>query len=130
MTPAATTSQVLIVDDDLGIRRRLKDLLLQKGYTVETAATCREGIERATHAAEETPYRFALIDVRLPDGLGLEVLKTIKKLTPGTVCLMMTGTPDEATEAAARSAGAQEYYTKPLTIDQLVDLMGCGGYLG
>ena len=122
--------RILLVDDDAVIRRRLRELLEQKEYVVDAVTNCREAIDCITRAAAEQPYRVAIIDVRLPDGHGIDVLKVAKRLTPETTCLMITGAPNEQAEASVRAAGADDFVVKPLLVDQLIDYMNRGGYFG
>lgn len=118
--------RVLIVDDVPDIRQTMQFQLERRGYVVQLASTGREAIELLTQSAKE-PYRVAIIDVKLPDGSGVEVLKAIKRLSPETTCLMMTAYPMPNGQADATLNGATDYFVKPFTVQQLLDFMNHGG---
>ena len=118
----APAVRILLVDDEPDIRRTLQAMLEHKGYQVETAANCRQAIELVSRSTQ-MPYRAAIIDIRLPDGLGTDVLKTVKRLTPQTTCFMVTAYPDEDTQRLSRDAGAQDYVAKPFSVEQLLASM-------
>lgn len=119
---APTAPRVLIVDDEPDICTTLQARLTQKGYRVQVAHTCREAVTLLEQSLDAS-YHLALIDVRLPDGLGLDVLKTVKRLTPETTCLMMTAYATEQTEAIARDYGASGYFAKALPFERLLQLI-------
>jgi DNA-binding NtrC family response regulator len=81
-----TKSRVLIVDDDPGLSRTLSDILGAKGYAPVVADNGKTAPERIK---DEIPTA-ALIDLRLEDMYGLEVMKEIKKRSPTTQCIVLT----------------------------------------
>lgn len=107
---------VLIIDDDPNLRKTLSDILRTKGYDVVSAKDGAEGIG----LLQERPVDIALIDLRLPDMSGIEVLAEVKKRSPSTDAIILTGnaTLDSAIEATNR--GAFSYLQKPYDIDQLL----------
>ena len=107
---------VLIVDDDEGTCRTLNLLLQWKGYQPATAGTG----EAALALAGERFFNVALVDIRLPDMTGTDLLAQLKKLHPDLEVLLITGyaTLDSAMQAVAE--GAYHYLTKPLNVDVLL----------
>ncbi len=110
-------AKILIVDDDESIRKAISTILEEKGYTVDTAENGREAIEK-THGGF---YNLALIDIRLPDMEGTELLTRMKDTTPRMVKIIVTGFPSlqNAMEAVNRCADA--YVIKPVKIDDLLE---------
>lgn len=82
-----TKVRILTVDDDPKLRKTLSDILTAKGYTPIAAATGKDALEKMR---EEMPA-VALIDLRLEDMSGLEVMRKIKEYSPDTVCIVLTG---------------------------------------
>ncbi len=109
--------KVLIVDDEKGLRLGTKRLLELEGYEVDAAQNGTEGIEYGT----KQDYDLAIIDLKMPDVDGLQVLKQIKKVHPNTVCFIATAYPgfDTATESA--KLGAFSYIPKPFTPEELLN---------
>ena len=107
---------VLIVDDDEGMCRTLNLLLQWKGYHLATAGTG----EAALALARQRFFNVALVDIRLPDMTGTDLLAQLKKLHPDLEVLLITGyaTLDSAIQALAE--GAYRYLTKPLNVDVLL----------
>jgi DNA-binding NtrC family response regulator len=111
--------RILVVDDDEGIRRSLVAILEGEGYVVDTAKNGKEAIKKSNVDF----YNLALIDVRLPDMEGTELLSTMKETTPKMVKIIVTGYPDleNAIEAVNKSADA--YITKPFSVDNLLKII-------
>ncbi len=107
---------ILIIDDDNNERKTLSDILSAKGYETFTAGEGREGIE----AAACHDINVALIDLKLPDLPGLDVLAEIKRCSPSVEAIVLTGhaTLDAAIEATNR--GAFSFLRKPYEIEQLL----------
>ena len=107
---------VLIVDDDEGMCRTLNLLLQWKGYHLATAGTG----EAALALARQRFFNVALVDIRLPDMTGTDLLAQLKKLHPDLEVLLITGyaTLDSAMQAVAE--GAYHYLSKPLNVDVLL----------
>src|SRR5512136_113764 len=85
----AEQARILIVDDDESIRKVLASILEEKGYTVDTAQSGKEAIEKT----QSEFYNLALVDIRLPDMDGTEVLASIKETTPPMIKIIVTGYP-------------------------------------
>ena len=106
---------LLIVDDDNPLRNRLARAMEKKGFKVIQAESVKEGISQAKNA----PPAFAVIDLRLNDGSGLEVVKEIKKFKMSSRVIMLTGYGNIPTAVAAVKAGAIDYIPKPADADDV-----------
>jgi DNA-binding NtrC family response regulator len=109
-------ARILVVDDDESIRKTISTILAEKGYIVNTAENGKEAIEK-TNARF---YNLALIDIRLSDMEGIELLTRIRETTPPMIKIIVTGFPSlqNAMEAVNKSADA--YLIKPVKIEELL----------
>ena len=114
--------KVLIVDDERGLRTGTKRILQSEGYNVDTAENGTEGIELGT----KNDYDLCIIDLKMPDIDGIEVLKTIKKARPNTICYIATAFATSDTAIEATKLGAQSYIPKPFTTDELLKHLETG----
>jgi two-component system response regulator RegA len=112
--PAAANS-LLLVDDDEILRRRLARAMLARGYTTHEVATGRAAIE----LSGARPFHHALVDLRLPDTSGLEVVRGIKAVSPHTRVVVLTGYGSIATALEAVRLGAADYLSKPVDADEV-----------
>ena len=121
MSPIETASPedktLLIVDDDRPFRERLARAMQARGFEVLMAETVREGI---TIAKERSPA-YAVVDLKLDDGNGLDVVETLHEVRPNTRVVVLTGFGNIATAVAAVKFGAIDYLPKPADAD---DIMG------
>jgi two-component system, OmpR family, phosphate regulon sensor histidine kinase PhoR len=108
--------KILIVEDEKGLRLGTEKLLTRKGYSVSTAENGKEGIEKSL----AFDFDLALIDLKMPDINGLEVLKEIKSNKPSTVCFIVTAYASYETAIEATRLGAFNYILKPFTPDDLI----------
>ena len=106
---------LLIVDDDNPLRDRLARAMEKKGFKVMQAESVKKGIEQA----KNTPPAFAVVDLRLGDGSGLEVIKVIQSLKKDSRVVMLTGYGNIPTTVAAVKAGAIDYIPKPADADDV-----------
>ena len=106
---------LLIVDDDNPLRDRLARAMEKKGFQVNQAESVQKGISQA----KNTPPAFAVIDLRLGDGNGLEVVKEIRKLKKDSRVVMLTGYGNIPTAVEAVKAGAIDYIPKPADADDV-----------
>jgi len=107
--------ELLIVEDDLPFRDRLSKSMQKKGFIVESFSSVKETSKRIA----EKNFDFAVVDMRLEDGSGLELIKLIKSTNPKTRSLLLTGYGNIATAVAAIKSGAIDYLPKPAEIDQI-----------
>lgn len=108
--------KVLIVDDEKGLRTGVQRLLEMEGYEVDVAENGTEGIKLGT----SKDYDLAVIDLKMPDIEGIEVLKNIKQKFPNTVCFIATAFASYDTAIEATKLGAQSYIPKPFTPEELI----------
>ena len=113
--PDFTDKSLLIVDDDNPLRDRLARAMVKKGFQVTEAENVKKGISQAKNA----PPAFAVIDLRLSDGSGLEVVKEIQKLKKDSKVIMLTGYGNIPTAVEAVKAGAIDYIPKPADADDI-----------
>ena len=106
---------LLIVDDDNPFRERLARAMEKKGFIVSQA----EGVKAGIQKVNENKPAFAVIDLRLQDGNGLEVVKEIQKSKKNSRVIMLTGYGNISTAVAAIKTGAIDYLAKPADADDV-----------
>ena len=106
---------LLIVDDDDPLRMRLSRAMEKKGFQVSDAKT----VENAIKMVVSKPPKFALVDLRLEDGNGLDVVKEINKVKKDSRIVMLTGYGNLPTAVAAVKFGAIDYMAKPVDADDV-----------
>ncbi len=111
--------KLLIVDDDLPFRERLSRSMEKKGFDVESS----HGFKDAINKFAESSFDYAVVDMRLEDGSGLELIKEFQKTSPETKSLLLTGYGNIATAVAAIKSGAIDYLPKPAEVDQIFDAL-------
>jgi DNA-binding NtrC family response regulator len=109
-------ARILVIDDDENIRSVLTAILEDEGYTVETADTAKKGIEKS----EKEFYNLALIDIRLPDMEGTELLAKIRETKPKMRKIIVTGYPTLQNAVAAVNKGADAFIMKPFDVDKIL----------
>jgi len=109
-------SVILLVDDQDTIRFFLEKTLRQEGYEAVTARTGAEAIEKAREVVPD----LVLLDLKLPDMDGLEVLRRIKEIFPEIGVVMITAFGDIETAVMAMKSGAFDFVSKPINLDQLL----------
>jgi len=110
-------AKILVVDDDENIRKTLSTILKNEGYAVDVAQNGNEAIKKA----EASAYNVALIDIRLPDMEGIELLTKMKNAVPKTRKIIITGYPTLKNAVAAVNKNADAYLMKPVDIDKLLE---------
>ncbi len=108
--------RILVVDDDESIRRVLTAILQDEGYIVEAVDTAKKGIEQS----ENSFFNLALIDVRLPDMEGVELLGKLRDTKPKMRKIIITGYPTLQNAAAAVNKGADAYVMKPFDVEKIL----------
>jgi len=111
-----TETSILIVDDDPEFRKTLSGILRASGYAPVVVATGKAALDRIE---EEIPA-VALIDLRLEDMSGLELMGKIKECCPGTECIVLTGYASQESAVEAVNLGAYSYVQKPYDLEQLL----------
>ncbi len=107
---------LLIVEDDKSFLQRLARAMEARGFGVATADTVAEGLMRV----ETAPPAFAVVDMRLGDGNGLDVISALKRRRPDARALVLTGYGNIATAVNAVKLGAVDYLSKPADADDVI----------
>ena len=108
-------SRILVVDDEESHRIMLRAVLKEEGYEVSEATDGTEAVK----AVEQEPFDLILLDIRMTTMDGIEALTEIRKISPLVPVLIMTAYASVKTAVEALKAGAFEYLTKPLDIEEL-----------
>ncbi len=110
---------ILVVDDDQVILKSFASVLEKHGYDVETAATAHETIEKCKNGS----YDLALLDIKLPDMEGTQLLKELHAISDTMITIMVTGypSPDSALQSLLLEANA--YVVKPVDPDELLKVV-------
>ncbi|MBR9974200.1 MAG: response regulator [Bacteroidetes bacterium] len=108
--------QLLVIDDELGMREGIRRIFTLEGYAVTVAENGSEGLARGA----EKEFDVALIDLKMPDMDGLTVLRKLKERSPDSEYLMITAFAGIDTAVEATRHGAYSYIPKPFTPDQIV----------
>ncbi len=108
---------ILVVEDDAEMCETLSDILSDKGYEVKTAGRGEEGLALARK--EKKKFPICLLDLKLPDITGVEVLKGLKALNPDTYAIIITAFASKETVIEALKAGAYYYIEKTLNMEEL-----------
>jgi len=109
-------ARILIIDDDENIRKVLQTILEDEGYVTETAETAKKGVQKS----EEAFFNLAMIDVRLPDMQGIELLSKLRETKPKMRKLIVTGYPTLQNAVAAVNKGADAYIMKPFDVEKIL----------
>ena len=110
---------LMIVDDDEPFRRRLARAMEKRGFIVTTCESVTEGIA----AARSAPPAYAVVDMRLQDGTGLDVVGAIHDNRAGSRVIVLTGYGAIATAVAAVKMGAIDYLSKPADADDITSAL-------
>ncbi len=103
------SKSILVVDDEVSVRTSLEKVLSKEGYITETAGSGNEAIKFLS----KTPVDIVLSDLKMPDGDGFELLRAVKKESPNTEVILLTGYGTVETAVEAMKEGAYDYITKP-----------------
>jgi two-component system response regulator RegA len=117
MTPTIPSERsLLIVDDDKSFLQRLARAMEGRGFNVSTAESVSDGLTQVERAAPA----FAVVDMRLGDGNGLDVISALKKRRPEARGIILTGYGNIATAVNAVKIGAVDYLAKPADADDVI----------
>ena len=108
--------RILVVDDDENIRKSIKAILEEEGYLVDLAASGKEAVQKS----QEQNYNVALLDIRLPDMEGVELLELMRNTVPRTRKIMVTGYPSLQNAVDALNLQADAYLIKPVDVQNLL----------
>lgn len=108
----------LIVDDEPDVVSQVGELFTLRNYAVVTATSGTKALEQMK---KEKP-NIVILDIRMPDINGIDVLKEIKKTYPKTRVIMLTGIEDDVTKNMAMELGASGYLTKPYSYSELIEM--------
>lgn len=109
-------ARILVVDDDENIRKVEVAILEDQSYTVESVGTAKEAIEKSKRKF----YNVALIDIRLPDMEGIELLTKFRETTPKIRKIIVTGYPTLQNAVDAVNKGADAYIVKPFDVEKVL----------
>ena|SRR5665647_1028199 len=112
-------ARILVIDDDKTIRLTMAAILRAEGFTVDTAETGKEAIDKSNI----NNYNLALVDIRLPDIMGTELLSKLKKTDPPMVKIIVTGFPALQNAIDAVNKGANAYVLKPADPQKLIEIV-------
>ncbi|MDA0654714.1 MAG: ActR/PrrA/RegA family redox response regulator transcription factor [Proteobacteria bacterium] len=112
---SADDKSLLIVDDEQNLRSQLAKAMERRGFTVATAESVAEGKQLAL----ANRPKYAVVDLRLGDGSGLEVVEVLRQTRGDVRVIVLTGYGNIATAVAAVKAGAIDYLPKPADADQV-----------
>ncbi len=110
---------ILVIDDDKSILRTFTRILQKKGYETDVAETGKEALEKS----KKKSYDLALIDIRLPDMDGTDLLVKMKHTMKDALKIMITGFPSLETGVKALDEGADAYLVKPVKPEELLALI-------
>jgi len=116
---AERNPSILIVEDDENIRETLSTILQQKGYKTDTAKTGQEAIQKS----KTQFFNLALLDIKLPDMEGTQLLTIIQETLPKMMKIMITGYPSLKNAVEALNLGADAYIIKPVKPEKLLALI-------
>src|SRR5260370_4428477 len=115
LPPDSDEVRILIVDDEPGNRETLADIFAEMGYHADSAGTGQEALEKV----RERFSNIAILDIRMPDINGTELLDRIREVRPATTCIMVTGYASLQSSVRAINSGAYAYIVKPIDIDHV-----------
>jgi DNA-binding response OmpR family regulator len=109
-------ARILVIDDDKAVRKSHEAVLKANGYEVDVAETGKEAVKKSRAKL----YNLALVDLRLPDMDGIELLTAMREAVPKTVKIIITGYPSQENAIEAVNRGADGYIVKPYTMEDLL----------
>ena len=113
---ASPEKTLLIVEDDKAFLQRLASAMQMRGFVVTTAESVQQGLQQV----EQSAPAFAVVDMRVSDGNGLDVISALKRNRPEARAIILTGYGNIATAVNAVKLGAVDYLAKPVDADDVV----------
>jgi DNA-binding response OmpR family regulator len=110
---------IIVIDDDKSILRTFTRILQKSGYQVDVAETGKEALDKT----KKRVYDLALIDIRLPDMDGTDLLVKMQQSMRNSIKIMITGFPSLETGVKALDEGADAYLVKPVKPEELLSLI-------
>jgi two-component system, response regulator RegA len=110
---------LIIVDDDRAFLQRLARAMELRGFEVRSAHSVSEGVD----LIRQSPPAFAVVDMRLEDGNGLDVIAELTRMRPNARIIVLTGYGNIATAVSAVKMGAVDYLAKPADADDVTDAL-------
>ncbi len=114
-----TKKRIIVIDDDKSILRTFTRILQKNGYEIEVAETGKEALEKTKSKSHD----LALIDIRLPDMDGTDLLVKMQQMNPKAIKIMITGFPSLETGVKALDEGADAFLVKPVKPEELLALI-------
>ena len=111
-----TKGNILVIDDELGIREGCRRALIPQGFDVQTAASIKDGLQMV----QDEEFDLVLLDIMIPDGRGIELLEPIHEKDEDIVCVIITGYATIELAVKAIKKGAYNFISKPFTSDTLI----------
>ena len=108
---------IIVIDDEETIRTTVSEILTDEGYVVETAKNGKEAIKQS----KKTPFDLALVDIKLPDIEGTELLKKLREMQPKMALIIMTGQPSVENAIKSVNNKADGYILKPFDVPTLLE---------
>jgi len=108
-------AEILVIDDEVAVNNNIRKILSKKGFNVDQAFTKTEALEKI----EESAYTLVLLDLKIPEVKGLELLKAIRDQRPDTIVIIITGYASIETAVETSRLGAIDYLAKPFTPDEI-----------
>ena len=115
----ATDPSLLLVDDDVAFLQRLERAMTRRGFDVRIAGSVAEGLA----AVADKPPAYAVVDLRLEDGNGLEVVSALHQKRADARAVVLTGYGNIATAVTAVKLGAVDYLSKPADADDVINAL-------
>jgi DNA-binding NtrC family response regulator len=115
MQEAPFTRNILVIDDEVAVNNNIRKILDKKGYHVDQALTKAEALEKINAGA----YKLFLLDLKIPDVKGLELLETIRQRHPEARVIIITGYASIETAVESARMGITDYLNKPFTPDEI-----------
>src|SRR6202789_4059676 len=110
-----TTKSLLVVDDDPGMRMALKTNFEREGWLVNVASGSTEALRKL----EFQRFPLVITDVRMPDGDGIQLMRSLRASSPSTAVIVLTSFGNVPQAVEARRGGACDYLTKPVSFEEL-----------